>query len=112
MTSWTKKGAIKRMEDNALLQELMVHVPEVRAIIQEAVEQRNVEGYHRIRTYARLRDRAAAYVGWGSRGQYREPRHYDAVVLTIADLLPPDDIDLFPDFMIQLSLPIEEVTIQ
>jgi hypothetical protein len=95
MTKWTKKMAIERAEKNILLQEILKSEPDLISIIDEAKKQKKAKGYNRIKKYIELRNKAIPLVGWkASNEQIRTSEHYDAVIRTIDDLLPPDDVDL------------------
>jgi hypothetical protein len=95
MTFWTKQAAIQRMENNKLLQEILQTEPRLLPIIETAKNQKRQRGYNRVRTYIELRNQAMSYVGHSARNeQLSSSRHYDAVIRTIDDLLPPDEIDL------------------
>ena len=74
-------------------------VPRTRCtILEEARKQKNVPGYHRIRTYYRLKGCIEPLVGWQAKdGRIRTMEHYAAVVDMMSDLLPPDDVDIYPD---------------
>ena len=48
MPKWTKKAAIDRMKSNTLLQEVLRREPRIQAIVDEAVQQQNEAGYHRL----------------------------------------------------------------
>lgn len=85
---WTKKAAIQRMKKDMELQALLYNYPEVQPLINEAIAQENVEGYHRIRTYIRLKREVFSIVGWGD-----EEREARVATRVIDDLLPPDDVD-------------------
>ena len=102
MTSqkWTKQGARSRASRNKLLQKIMRDNSWVCTIIQRADGQMNELGYNRIRTYLTLRDSVSGKngVGWDARQCWKTPEEdYDSVVGAIDDLLPPDDVDLFPE---------------
>ena len=95
---WTKKAAIERMRQNALLHEALRVEPRLQPIINEALKQRNVPGYNRIHTYNALKARFELLVGWHcSKPKIKTREHYDTVVRTVDDLLPPDNVDLHPD---------------
>ena len=95
---WTRQGARVRMGKNKLLKRIMRDNSIIRNIIAEANQQKNKPGYHRIRTYLRLRDDASNQVGWDATKCWSTPEDdYDAVIGTIDDLLPPDDVDLYPN---------------
>jgi hypothetical protein len=95
MPKWTKKAAIDRMKSNTLLQEVLRREPRIQAIVDEAVQQQNEAGYHRIQTYYALKHQAEPLVGWGAaKPEIKTPAHYDAVIRTLDDLLPPDTVDL------------------
>lgn len=88
------KAAIARMRANALLTEVIYKEPRVWRLIDEAMKQKNTPGYNRIRTYYALKAQAETLVGWMSRNRDLDTMwHYDAVILTISDLLPPDAAD-------------------
>ena len=94
MPTWTKRGAIERARRNLVLQMAVEMEPELKSILDEATKQRGGRGYHRIRTYIRLRNQATAYVGWCARDpRLRTRRFYSTVIRTIDDLLPPDAAD-------------------
>ena len=83
--------------DMTIGQILMIE-PRIRDVIATAAAQINTPGYNRIRTYVELRNRTTHLVGWMA----HEPKLktsicYDVVIRTIDDLLPPDDVDLYPD---------------
>jgi len=95
MAKWTKKSAISRMSDNKLLQEALQIEPKLQNITKEAEKQRNVREYNRTQKYIELRNRASHLVGpLAENDQLRSNTFYDAVIHTIADLLPPDAIDV------------------
>ncbi len=86
------------MRSNSLLQDILTIEPLLKPIVERALKQKNVEGYNRIATYKNLRDSAIPLVGWRSVNPYiSDMKHYDAIVLAIADLLPADYVDLYPD---------------
>jgi len=93
-TRWTKRAAIARMEQQPLLVEALRIEPRLQRFVDEAKTQQNVDGYNRIRTYIRLRNACSSLVGWFAENASLKTReHYSAVTQTIADLLPPDDVD-------------------
>jgi len=99
---WTKRAAIERMKSNTLLQEVLHAEPELRPILEQARRQRNVKGYNRIETYLSLRDSIQYLVGWYAHNPEIKTRlHHDAVIRTIADLLPPDQVDLYPEGVVK-----------
>jgi len=95
MTAWTKKAAIERMDHNHALQDTIGLEPRLRAVIEEAQEQRNIKGYNRIRKYTELKRKISFLVGnLAEREELRSAEVYEIVRSTIDDLLPPDSIDL------------------
>jgi len=98
MTTWSKKTAIERMNHNQALQDILQLEPRLRAVIEEAREQRNNKGYHRIRRYTELKRKIASLVGsQAEKEELRSSEAYEIVRSTIDDLLPPDSVDLYPD---------------
>lgn len=98
MPKWTKKAAIERMEANQLLQEILGIEPRLVPIIEEAKNQQRTRGYIRVQKYVELRTRASLLVGsTAEKIELRTSAHYDVVIQTIGDLLPPDQIDLADD---------------
>lgn len=95
---WTKEQAIKRVREDKLLQEIIAIEPRVLDIISQAEAQVNRPGYHRIKTYNGLKGLIKSLVGFNAeKKELRTMVHYDIVVKAVNDLLPPDDVDLFPD---------------
>jgi hypothetical protein len=98
MARWTKKDAIKRMMENERLQEILRVEPRLWSVVSDAAIQRRSRTYHRIRTYLALRNRVIPLVGWyAEREELRTSDHYQLVIDTIVDLLPPDEADLWPE---------------
>jgi hypothetical protein len=98
MARWTKKDAIKRMMENERLQEILRVEPRLWSVVSDAAIQRRSRTYHRIRTYLALRNRVIPLVGWyAEREELRTSDHYQLVIDTIVDLLPPDEVDLWPE---------------
>ena len=91
MSRWTKVGAVRRMQGNRRLQELLQVEPELGAVLQAAVTQRRGPGYSRVQRYVALRNAAIPLVGWHARvASLRTSADYLLVVHTLMDLLPPD----------------------
>lgn len=98
MPPWSKKAAIKRMNSNNRLQEILEIEPRLKAVLQEAADCQNQNGYDRIRKYSALRNSLYTLVGWkAEKPGIRSQEDYTLMIRTIDDLLPPDDVDLFPD---------------
>jgi hypothetical protein len=98
MAPWTKQAAIVRMTNNPLLEEVLRIESRLRPIIEEAKSQRKTIGYNRIRRYIELRNRVIPLVGdLAENGLLRKRECYDVVRDTIDDLLPPDEVDIYPD---------------
>ena len=93
-----RERALLDLESNPLIARAIELEPAIGRILNEAKEQQNEPGYHRIRTYIALRNDASHYVGWDARKrELGTMEHYDAIVNTIRDLLPADDVDLYPE---------------
>lgn len=89
-----KEAALRRMEANTLLQQMLLLEPRLVPIIQAAQSQRSYPGYDRIQVYSELKMRAYPLVGMeAEHPQLRTSAHYDAMMTTIVDLLPPDATD-------------------
>lgn len=89
-----KLAATRRMEAHTLLQEILQREPRLVPIINEARRQRAVPGYHRAQIYQMLKGRASRLVGIGAENKaISTTAHYEAVMSTIADLLPLDGAD-------------------
>lgn len=94
MSKWSKKRAIERMERNHTLQEILKTEPRLLPILDQAKAQQGGKGYDRIAVYTNLRNQAAGLVGsLAEKEAVRASVHYDIVIQTIADLLPPDQSD-------------------
>src|SRR5579871_3802886 len=86
-----KRAAIRRMEAHTLLQEILEREPRLVPIINEARGQRAFPGYNHDQTYRALKDRVSRLVGMEAENQaISTTAHYEAVMSTIADLLPLD----------------------
>jgi hypothetical protein len=93
-----RRKALRALKTNPLILEAVQIEPRLKPILDEAKNQRNVPGYHRIRTYYDLKAQACLLVGSSApKPQIRTGKHFDAIVLTIGDLLPEDDVDLYPE---------------
>jgi putative transposase len=80
------------------LQEILRVEPRLWSVVNDAATQRRSRTYHRIRTYLALRNRVIPLVGWhAEREELRTSDHYQIVIDTIVDLLPPDEADLWPE---------------
>ena len=99
MTHWTKKSAIHRLETNPRLQQILFLEPRLKPVLDLAACCTRTDHYDRIRTYIHLRNQAIPLVGWhADHPDLRNSTDYQLIVDTIADLLPPDNIDLSQDF--------------
>lgn len=79
------------METHTLLQDILQREPRLAPIINEARGQRAVPGYIRDQNYQTLKERASRLVGMGAEDQaISTTAHYEAVMSTIAELLPLD----------------------
>jgi hypothetical protein len=95
---WTKDAALNRYRTNSDLQAVVTLEPRVRPLLESAAARLNGPGYNRIREYDRLKTAAMHLVGDGSENPHlKTHKAYDLVVRAIDDLLPPDDVDLFPE---------------
>lgn len=98
MPIWSKNAALSRMKTNARLAEILRLEPRLEPIIRAAAQRSNGPGYDRIWAYRDLRDQSFSLVGWhAAHPDLRTMEDYDVVIRTIDDLLPPDDVDLYPD---------------
>jgi hypothetical protein len=105
MAQWTKRAAIDRGNRNRVLQEALRLEPRLEAIIEEAQSQRRAKGYNRIRKYIELRNKVIPLVGSLAENPALNRRdYYDAVRETIDDLLPPDEVDIYPEGKSQTHL--------
>ncbi len=94
----SKAAAIRRMQNNALLHRVLEIEPRLKPLVEAAKKQKNEPGYNRIHAYERLKQQAETLVGWQVKNpQLKTSKSFDAVVRTIGDLLPPDDVDLYPE---------------
>ena len=94
----TRKAALAALKTDALLLEAVEVEPRLKPILEEARKQKNVPGYHRIRTYLALKERMEPLVGWEAKDERLQTmQHYDAVLGMMSDLLPQDDVDIYPD---------------
>lgn len=95
---WTKLAALERYRSNVRLRDVISIEPRIQPLLESAAVQENEPGYHRIHTYDSLKTAACSLVGVTAENpQLRTSAAYDLVVGAIADLLPPDDVDLYPD---------------
>jgi len=95
---WTKAAAIKRLNDNKPLHNILIIEPQLNSVIEAAKKQENVEGYHRIRRWYKLKAHMNYLVGFEAKNtQLRTMQHWDVVSKAVNDLLPPDDVDLYPE---------------
>jgi len=91
----TRQDAIRRVQADPLVQEALRSEPRLQAVLDRARLQTNEPGYHRIRTYYDLKRMFYHLVGWNApQPQIRTQHHYMAIVGAVADLLPPDTVDL------------------
>ena len=98
MPHWKKRDAVQRALANQELQQILSAEPGLVPIVMAAAEQRNTVGYDRSQRYSHLKHQAERLVGWFAKNAaLRSSPAYDVVIETIADLLPPDDADLYPD---------------
>lgn len=94
----TRKQAIAALKTDPLLLEAVEVEPRLKPLLEEARKQKNVPGYHRIRTYYALKKQMDWLVGWQAKDKrIQSQKHYDAVVGMMSDLLPEDDVDIYPD---------------
>ncbi len=100
---WTRAAAIQRMQQNTVVQEALQLEPRLQAVFDAALFQENVPGYHRIERWYELKYRMQQLIGLEAEHlELRTPgeravRHFSEVGKTIDDLLPPDDVDLYPE---------------
>ncbi len=94
----SRRKALAKLKSDPLILEALQLEPHLRPILDEAKNQKNEPGYHRIRRYYDLKKQAECFVGSLARDRrLKSSKHFDAIVLTIGDLLPEDDVDLYPD---------------
>jgi hypothetical protein len=98
MPLWKKRDALQRALANQELHQILSAEPGLVPIMVAAAEQRNTVGYDRGQRYSHLKHQAERLVGWHAQNAaLGNSAAYEVVVQTIADLLPPDDTDLYPD---------------
>jgi hypothetical protein len=98
MPNWTKKAALSRMQTNARLADILHLEPRLEPIINYAAQCQNEIGYDRFVTFWTLRNQSVALVGWHAElPELRSTEDYEVIIRTLDDLLPPDDVDLYPD---------------
>ena len=91
----TRQEAYRKVQADPLVQEALRIEPRLQSVLDRARLQTNEPGYHRIRTYYDLKRMFLGLVGWyAPQPQIRTQHHYMAIVGAVADLLPPDDVDL------------------
>ena len=91
----TRQEAYRTVQADPLVQEALRIEPRLLAALDRARLQTNEPGYHRIRTYYDLKRMFSGLVGWNApQPQIRTQHHYRAIVGAVADLLPPDNVDL------------------
>lgn len=94
-----KQSAIARMKANWLLQEALRMEPRIQVALDAALHQRSESGYNRSRRYGELKESIYHLVGWAARDlAISRSEYYEAVVSTIADLLP-DDVGVAEEVM-------------
>jgi hypothetical protein len=80
--------------------------PRVRRVVESALKLRAqyretpAESYDRINAYYYLKSQASSLVGWGRRASTPQgfPAHaFDIVMTAIIAILPPDQVDLYPE---------------
>jgi hypothetical protein len=92
-----RREALQQLHSNERLKEILTIEPRLRPIIEVAKHQENQPGYHRIQTYTRLKNQVSQFVGWFcSNPALKNDKDYSLVILLVGDLLPTDDVDLFP----------------
>jgi len=94
----SKIQIIRDMANNRRLQEILNIEPRLAAILEEAKGIRRNPEYDRIRTYIRLRNQVIPLVGWfAAQEALHNSSDYNLVINTIVDLLPQDEIDIWPE---------------
>ena len=92
-----RRKALQQLNSHAV-RSIVAMEPEIGRILEAAKHQKNEPGYNRIERYYQLRNRAACYVGWKAKDPLlKTTDHYDTIVGLIGDLLPADDVDLYPE---------------
>lgn len=90
-----RRKALVKIKTCPLIAECLSLEPRLAPLIEAAKQQSNEPGYNRIRRYYELKQRAYDLVGWEcTNPALRTTKHFDAIVITIAELLPNDDVDL------------------
>lgn len=94
-----KKRLLEQIHGNPLVKEAIWVEPRIKHLIEKASQQRCELGYNLLHTfYGYYKPQITALVGWESpHAKIRTTQHYDAVYEAIYDLLPSDDVDLYPD---------------
>lgn len=93
--TWTKESAVQRMSENATLQWVVSIEPRVKEVLALAIQQRPCKGYNRIDRHYELKQKIQSLVGFSAKDvRVKTMKHYDAVMRTIDDLLPPDRADV------------------
>src|SRR6266511_3643618 len=96
--NWTKQDAVKRLNENKKLQKVVKIEPRVSEIISEVLKLKNCQGYNRDEAYSHFKSRAKKLVGYDAeKDEVGDSDSYDVVIQTIAELLPPDAVDLYPN---------------
>jgi hypothetical protein len=93
-----RQAAIKALAHDRYLQEALQIEPALQRVLKTAIAPRNERGYNWESKYYQLRDWAIPLVGHHARNaQLRTTQHYEAMIKAIDNLLPADDVTIWPD---------------
>lgn len=95
----TKKKLLEVIHQNPLIQEAVQIDPRVEALLKEASLRRCTYGYNWEQTFYRTyKPQVTVLVGWESPHKtLQSSQHYDALYNAVYELLPDDEVGLYPD---------------
>ncbi|MFN5856111.1 MAG: hypothetical protein ACK456_09485 [Pseudanabaenaceae cyanobacterium] len=96
--NWTKQEALKRLNYNKKLQNIIKVEPRVSEIISDLLKIKNCQGYNRYKEYSRFKSKIKNLVGDNAeKDDVRNSESYEEVIQALISLLPPDSTDLYPE---------------
>ena len=92
-SAWSQAAALSRLQHNHVLQHALHVEPRLQALLDQALQPPE-SGYRHEQIYATLRAASRYLVGPRAENpQLRAPLSGEALLLALADMLPPDDWD-------------------